>query len=257
LATYLTWRALCRCHLWKKWRIMPDSFECLRGDLRPEVQLLLCCARTQMDTVNAERISALLQENIEWSYLLEMAFRHHVMPLLYRSLETVCPTAIPETARIELKAQLQVGIQGNLFLTKELLHLLALFNQHGLLAIPYKGPVLAVSVYGDLMLRPSSDLDILVYERDIVQAVDLLTACSYEIIRPPQIAQIGKRLQSRRIQQLVLKSSWAYQVVLWHPERQILVELHWRVTPKYVLPITPKTVMDEAYTNPISWGHCA
>jgi hypothetical protein len=219
---------------------MLEPFECLRADLPPEVQLLLCCARMQMDTANAERISALLQENIDWSSLLQMAFRHNVMPLVYRNLEAICPTAIPETARTQLKAQIQVGIQGNLFLTKELLQLLALLNQHGVLAVPYKGPVLAVAVYGDLMLRPFSDLDILVHEQDIVRTVDLLTSCGYEIIRPPHVARTVKRLQSRCVHQLVLKSSWAYQVVLRHPNRQVVVEVHWRVMPKYVVPLNPE-----------------
>jgi hypothetical protein len=224
----------------------------LSTDLRPEAQLLLCCACTQVDAANAERIITLLQENIDWGYLLQMASRHNLVPLLYRSLEAVAPTTIPETVRAELKEQIQVDIQGNLFLTKELLHLLALFNQHGIRALPYKGPVLAALVYRDLVLRTFNDLDILVHERHVLQAMDLLVSCGYEIIRPPSVAQTGKSLQSLWVNQLVEKSPWAYQLVLWHPDRHVVVELHWRITPKYVFPNSAEQLWENL--TPVTLG---
>jgi hypothetical protein len=189
-----------------------------------------------MDAAHVERIITLLQENIDWNYLLKLVFRHNLVSLFYRNIETVAPAALPETVRAELREQVQVNIQGNLFLTKELLHLLALFDQHGIPAVPYKGPVLATAVYGNLALRPSSDLDILVHERHILPAMDFLAAQGYQIIRPTSIATLDKSLRSLMITQWVENSPWAYQLVLWHPERQGIVELHWRITPRYVFP---------------------
>jgi len=224
---------------------MLAHLEFIITDSRPEAQLLLCCARTQIDAGNAERIITLLQENIDWSYLLQMAFRHNLAPLLYRSLESVAPTTLPETVRAELRGQIQVNIQGNLFLTKELLHLIAFFDQHGIQVLPYKGPVLAASVYGNLGLRPSNDLDILVRERDILQAMDILVSCGYEIIRPLVVARTRKSLQQLCVRQLAERSPWAYQLVLWHPDRQGIVELHWRITPKYIFPNNPEQLWQD------------
>jgi hypothetical protein len=218
---------------------MRDQVEFLSTSLHPEEQLLLCCARTQMDASHAEEITALLQEDIDWSYLLHLAFRHNVAPLLFRSLEAVAPTAVPEKVRARLKEQIHVNIQGNLFLAKELINLLTLFEQHRIPAIPYKGPVLAALVYGDLGLRPSNDLDILVQERHLLQAREVLISHGYQVIRPSSIARIEKSLQSIRIHELIQKSLWAYQLIFWHPERQGIVELHWRITPKYVFPGSP------------------
>lgn len=219
---------------------MAEHNKSLINGMRPETKLLLSCARTKMDAVNAEQITALLQKDIDWSYLLQMATRHKLSPLLYRSIEAVAPTAIPENIRGKLKEHIQVGVQGNLFLTKELLHLLELFNQHSILVVPYKGPVLAASVYRDLTLRPCNDLDILVREPDILMAMDLLASCGYEIIRPSHVSGVEKGLQSLRVNQLVENSPWAYQLVLWHPEREVLIELHWRVIPKYIFPYSPE-----------------
>lgn len=215
---------------------MLGQIEFLNTNLQPEEQLLLYCARTWVDAANAQRITTLLREDIDWSYLLPMAFRHNVAPLLFRSLEAIAPAAVPEGVRAQLKQQIHINIQCNLFLTRELLNLLTLFERHQIPAIPYKGPVLAVSVYGDLGLRPSNDLDILVQERHLLQAMEVLVSHGYQMIRPSSIAQIEKGLQSTRINELVQKSLWAYQLIFSHPERQGIVELHWRITPKYVFP---------------------
>lgn len=129
---------------------------------RPEIELLLCCTRTQINTATAERIKILIQSKIDWAYLIQTATRHGVMSLLYQSLSTTCPEAVPKTNLAQLRDYFHSSAFHNLFLTKELLKLLNLFESHSIPAIPYKGPVLAVSAYGNLSLRQISDLDILV-----------------------------------------------------------------------------------------------
>ena len=52
----------------------------------------------------------------------------------------------------------------NLYLTQEMLKLLSAFRKKGIPAIPYKGPVLAQAVYGNVGLRQFGDLDITVPE---------------------------------------------------------------------------------------------
>jgi putative nucleotidyltransferase-like protein len=68
----------------------------------------------------------------------------------------------------------------SLRLARELLALLDLFERHKVQAIPFKGPVLAVQLYGDLAARYYEDLDILVRERQFDQALALLYARGYE-----------------------------------------------------------------------------
>jgi hypothetical protein len=124
-------------------------------------ELLLYCAQTPIDSEIAERIRTLLQQDIDWAYLIQTAAQHGVMPLLYQSLNTTCPEAVPKANLAQLRNYFHTNAQRNLFLTKELLKLLTLFETHSIPAIPFKGPVLAVSAYGNLSLRQISDLDIL------------------------------------------------------------------------------------------------
>ena len=54
----------------------------------------------------------------------------------------------------------------------------------GILAVPFKGPVLAAQLYGDVARRQSNDLDFLVRRSDLGRATDLLVARGY---RPPPL----------------------------------------------------------------------
>jgi len=141
---------------------------------------------------------------------------------------------MPPAVRADLKRQMQVDVQGNLSLTKELLRVKALFDEERIAMIPYKGPVLATSVYRDLAARPYTDLDILTHANDILPAVELLTSKGYQIVRPKSLTQARKSLQALWLQQLVKHSPWAYQIVLWHPDLETMVEIHWRVMSKYI-----------------------
>lgn len=211
----------------------------------PEEELLLYLLRTTISQETSERIKALVQQGIDWDQLHTLAIDHKVTALLSRSLDKVYPSTVPESFRKDLKTQLQIHAQGNLFLTKELLDLLNLFAQQQIAAIPYKGPVLATAVYGDLMLRPFNDLDILIHEADVVVAMELLKGQGYQLLRPLWLAQLPEAMQTEQVRKLVAGSSWAYQLVMAHTQRKIVVELHWRIVPRY----TFASACDELWEN--------
>ena len=63
---------------------------------------------------------------------------------------------------VELGRLFLLNVGSSFGLAKKLLEILALLDREGVRAIPFKGPTLAVKAYGDLTLRPFSDLDIFV-----------------------------------------------------------------------------------------------
>lgn len=146
---------------------------------RPEIELLLCCTRTRLDSEKAEQLKNLLEKDIDWTYLTQLALRHGVMPLLYINLNSICPNAVPQITLEQYRSYFHTNTLHNLFLTSELLKLLNVFAEHGIPAIPYKGPVLAASVYGNITLRQFCDLDILVNEQDFLKSKELLISQGY------------------------------------------------------------------------------
>src|SRR5262245_44916102 len=107
-----------------------------------------------------------------WRALLTTADRHHVLPLLDRSL--VGASEVPLVIRKELKVRTTEIAFDSLAMSEQLLNLLQEFDKAGIDAVPFKGPTLATLAYGDVRLRPSLDLDVFVPRGEALEARKLL-----------------------------------------------------------------------------------
>lgn len=149
------------------------------ANTHPEDEVIRCCVRTRLDTWRADRIRTLLKREMDWSHLIATAVRHGVGPLLYWHLNTTSAAIIPECWKAVLAEHFQRNVRRNLTLTGELYKILELFAARDILAIPYKGPTLAALAYGNVALREFVDLDIVIRQRDIGRAHELLVSCGY------------------------------------------------------------------------------
>ncbi len=108
----------------------------------------------------------------------------------------------------------------NLRMTGELVRLLNLFEDHGIVAIPYKGPTLAALAYGNLALREFEDPgDLLLHERDLAEARGLLMDLGFRLGASLIPAQEAAYVASIRELPLVSREG-------------ILVELHVEINPR-------------------------
>ncbi len=142
--------------------------------IRPEAQLLLCCARTTLDEVTQKRATSLLSQELDWAYFLRLATRQRVVPLIQRSLSAAQFGAIPPAITAALAQQQDHIARRNFFLTGRLVGLLRTLDTGGIRAIAYKGPAIAAVAYGNISLRQFWDLDVLVQPRDYRRARELL-----------------------------------------------------------------------------------
>ncbi|MBE9034024.1 nucleotidyltransferase domain-containing protein [aff. Roholtiella sp. LEGE 12411] len=189
-----------------------------------EVELLICCARTQLDSSTIERIKALVQQDLNWSYIIPTAVFHKVMPLLYQNLSNTCPELVPKPALAQLLSYFQANVRRNLSLTGELIKLLNLFDSQGISVIPIKGAILAVSAYGNIALRQFSDIDILVRHQEALRARDLLVSqgyeSSYNFTRQQEVAR--------------LKSPFCKDNNYHHKNTGINIDFHWKLLQTYL-----------------------
>jgi len=145
-----------------------------------EVDLLLHCARSSLNTQQVQHIQTLLQDSLDWAYVTRMAIRHGVMPLLYWNLNKVCPDSMPANTFQQLRSNFfQISVR-NLSMAGELLKVLQHLKEHGITGIPFKGPTLAMLAYGHLSLRQFGDLDIFVPKRDLPRAAEVLLSQGYQ-----------------------------------------------------------------------------
>jgi hypothetical protein len=189
-------------------------------DINRENELLLCVARSEMDAKTRERFRQLLSQEINWSMLLKNAERHRLAPLLYWHLKEFSDEC-PKDAFDNLKQSFNKNARDNLLLTAETIRLVRLFEEHCIIAIPYKGVALAQQLYGNTGLRSSVDLDLLICRKDVQRAREVLLNAGYE-----QEIEISD-------EQLNVYARSECDQVFIHRQTQIYLELHWAVTPPY------------------------
>jgi hypothetical protein len=190
-----------------------------------EEKLLLACSRPQVDRENMERICALLKEEMDWEWIVKAARVHGVIPLLYRHLKAACPGEVPPEVYLDLQKVYFLNTRRNLILARELIGIVKELREHGIDAVPFKGPALSMMAYGDIACRSFSDLDIMVHKDDVLSSRDVLLSRGYR----PQVAFTAK--QERNI----LKSVCEYNFVRGNPS--VIVEVHWKfLTDYYYVP---------------------
>jgi hypothetical protein len=209
---------------------------------RPEDRLLLCCARTVIGSDTADWIRTLLREPIDWDYLIGAASAHGVKPLLCYVLSKSCPESIPRNILDQHNRYLHAHTLKNLFLAHELIRLLGALEKIGVTAIPWKGPVLAATAYGDVGLRQFCDLDILVREQDALRAKDLLLSAGYRL-------QSQESAESKRPVGNSILSSFTKKCDLQREDGRVMVELHWAITSHtFYFPLDPNSLWQRVGT---------
>lgn len=186
--------------------------------MRVEHELLLLCARTQVDAKTRQRIIDVTSSpaEIDWDYFYRLARRHSVLPLIYSQLSNFADN-IPAAELDRLRKNYQNNAARNLLLSAELCKILQQLETAGVEAVPYKGPALAVYAYGKLALRRFVDLDILVRKADVLPAMEILEAAGFVCATPWTSAQ----------RRLLLRTQ--HNLSMSRESGLLVVELHWEV----------------------------
>ena len=158
-----------------------SSLDAFLAESSLETKVVLYAARVNLEEESAEAIKQILLERIDWEKLLEVGQRHGVLQLLYHHLSSIASEVIPEPILKKMEDRYQETSRRNAFLATSLVELMDSFGKSQIKALSFKGPVLAVSTYGDMALRRFYDLDILVDRRDFTRATNVLESLGYNL----------------------------------------------------------------------------
>lgn len=189
---------------------------------RVEDRLILACSSRDMQPDAISRVREYLALQLDWNYIVSQAQQHAVLPLINRNFQLYFSELVPKRALRFVNEASFICKRRSMEITGELLRIANMFEGPGIEAIPFKGPALAVLVYGDLSLRMFADLDILIHERDLPKARDVLMRAGYV----PEFTLTEKQ------ERIFRKTECALQ--LRHPGRDSVVELHWLLTERYL-----------------------
>ncbi|NCJ08146.1 hypothetical protein GS597_16855 [Synechococcales cyanobacterium C] len=178
-------------------------------------------------------MQSLLLSGIDWSVAVRLARQHRVHLLLHQRLEKAALAMMPPDILQQLSNLVRFNAISNVRLLQELTHLLHLFESENIVAIPFKGPMLAIMAYGDLALRQFGDLDILIPSGAMLTAQEVLLKDGYVQQR------CGRELNPGSASQL-LNSQYRYDEWYWKTLNQkdrfgARVELHWSTAPTHTI----------------------
>ena len=198
-----------------KWIRRAEKALLARTELSPGEKLLLECARMGPDTQSRRGFMNLSGESVDWSQFLVRAVEHGTAPNIYLNLRALGGT-IPGEVRQSLREMYLWNLSHNARLWSALKEIVEKFNEASLDAIPLKGVFLAQFLHGDIGLRTSSDIDLLVREDDLPRVRDKLVRMGYEPC---------DRAHSDTFVDSFLRHQGFFQTAPYHPP--IYLEIHW------------------------------
>jgi len=167
-----------------------------------------------------ERIANWNRSALDWSEVLRLAEHHGVLPLAARNLIEHA-RGLPAEFERTLRSAYQTNLRSSLWFTVELTRIMQQFERRQLRAVPYKGAVLAQSLYRNLGLRSFSDLDFLISSADFERAKQALAEIGY---RPAaDLTPAVERLWLRT----------GYERAFDSAAGKNLVELQWALLPHF------------------------
>jgi hypothetical protein len=207
----------------------------------PEFSLLAACCMWPASERRKSAICSAATDSIHWDRFLRLAIRHQVVGLAHEGLTAADIEVPPPVAQEIKKLAGQLSLQ-SLALSAEAARLQEAFGKAHVPILSVKGPSLAMLAYGNLALRESKDLDVLVPGSFLNQAAELMEHAGYRRVDPPSWlsdAQMAILLSVRKDFDYVNDS------------KGIHVELHWRLLSNPHL-MNESTALSSARNVPLS-----
>ena len=162
-----------------------------------------------------------LQQNVDWPMLLRLADHHGVSSLLYQSLFSIGDSAAPTEVLQSLRRRHDINVHKCLFLTRELVRVLDNLDALGIEVMPYKGVVLSQILYGDMALRQSGDMDLLLHASDLPRTKKKVSELGYT----------SNLTLSEAAERAYVRSG--YECTFDHAGGRNLLELQWALQPNF------------------------
>jgi hypothetical protein len=169
---------------------------------------------------------------LDWQLVLAIAEREGLAPALGLAFKGPHRSEPPDLVRARLNRHVAEATARYLILRRELGRLLMSFADDGIPVIPLKGLALAETLYPDPILRPSSDLDLLVHPETVLDVDTLLQGLGY------------RRLADAH--------SWSFDLAydcatVYTGPKGVRVDLHWSLLsdPRYAWNATEETTIWE------------
>lgn len=187
------------------------------GEFSQEMRLLLALLEMGDEAQLTFEQWDLLQE-ADWHGFIELTRHHRVFPTICRKLQELKTTRIPTFVMGLFNRDYYRNTLQMLSLSGEMESLSNRFTEEDIRTLFLKGPVIAADLYGDVSLRTSCDLDLLVPMNRLEKSERILKDLGY--VKDDYISTVLNDWKWRH-----------HHLTFHHPVKGIKVEVHWRLNP--------------------------
>ncbi|OQA02323.1 MAG: hypothetical protein BWY70_00046 [Bacteroidetes bacterium ADurb.Bin408] len=138
-------------------------------------RLILLTATRQVSDSLIELLRELLKNQVDWSFFVQFSVSQGTAPFFYKIIkEHHLETLVPESVFNAVQGSYYHVLSKNVRAQEELKKILKIFNDASIKTLLIKGMASAEYIYGDPGLRPMSDIDLLVENKQLLTAEQLL-----------------------------------------------------------------------------------
>lgn len=197
---------------------MSKGFILNLNEVPKELKLMIELIKSEsIEELNAIEIGFF--ENLDCKKFVELAFHHRIFPVISQKVKKIYPNKLLTKFVVDhLNSSYKNNIFNMLHLSAEMEQVSMLFKENQIKTLFLKGPVLAAELYGDISLRTSGDLDLMIPISDLDKAEKLLLDAGY--------------VKDDYIETILNDWKWRHHHITFiHPQKNIKLEIHWRLNP--------------------------
>ena len=141
------------------------------------IALIVLCCRIHFKSSNLDDLKAFISvNNIDWPEFYTNCRKQKVRPIVYRILLKI---ELPETIKKSLTQDLNRLTLQSFEQAKETERIIFLCKENGINLIPYKGTAFSKQFFGNINMRESSDIDLIITPDDLPKAIETLGKDGY------------------------------------------------------------------------------
>jgi Uncharacterised nucleotidyltransferase len=191
-----------------------------------ELTLAIACSRWPFSKSVDRDIQTIARSPIDWNGFLAWVRRNGVTPLVYHNFRRTRCSLVPEAVLAQLQGEAARNTRRVLVQIAEAARITRLLADAGIGSLIIKGPVLSLLAFGDLSLRQSRDIDLMLDPARVVEADRLITQAGYRRVRPEvELTQPLFEVYQR----------WRGQSAYYLDSSDVILEIHWRLTSNSLL----------------------
>jgi len=192
--------------------------------------IVIVACRVHFGTATINDLNQLLKNRLESLPKATLLSRlHRIRPVVYRVL---LEAAIPGEIKEQLKNELHAITLQNFAIAQEAERIITLLVHSGVNVIPYKGTAFSKLFYGDISMRESSDIDLIINPNDIDKILPILINDGYDC----QYAKSLTRIDRNKLLEQQKDICFDKKI-----DSRFHVELHWKIIHPNFLILKPNS----------------